>query len=93
MLRQKVYEAIDSERFYQERKWGSIEQHPHEVGGYILLMQKHLNDAMNNWCSSNGDYKALDELRKVLAIGVACAEQHSIPARSLTQPVSEKMRT
>ena len=42
MQREKVYDAIDAERFYQDRKWGTIDKHPHEVGGYILLMQKHL---------------------------------------------------
>lgn len=89
---EKVFEAIKSERYYQDRKWGHIKDHPHEVGGWLTLIRKHLTDAESAWCSSDGDYKALEELRKVLAIGVACAEQHGIPARSLTQPVSEKMR-
>jgi len=26
-----VYESIESERRYQDRKWGTVEQHPHEV--------------------------------------------------------------
>lgn len=92
MQRTKVYESIDSERYYQDRKWGPIEQHPHEVGGWLTLMRKLLTDAEAAWASSDGDYKALLELRKVLAVGVACAEQHGLPGRSLTQPVSEKMR-
>lgn len=92
MERNKVYESIDSERYYQDRKWGTVEQHPHEVGGWLTLMRKLLTDAEAAWAGSDGDYKALLELRKVLAVGVACAEQHSLPSRSLTQPVSEKMR-
>ena len=92
MPRENVYEAIDSERYYQDRKWGTVEQHPHEVGGWLTLMRKLLTDAEAAWAGSNGDYKALDELRKVLAVGVACAEQHGMPGRSLTQPVSKKMR-
>lgn len=93
MQREKIYEAIDSERQYQDRKWGTVEQHPHEVGGYLTLMRKLLTDAEAAWASSNGDYSAMNEIRKVLAVGVACAEQHSMPGRNLTQPVSEKIRT
>lgn len=89
MQREKVYKAIDSERQYQDRKWGTIQEHPHEVGGYLTLMRKLLTDAENAWASSSGDYGAMVEIRKVLAVGVACAEQHSMPPRSLTQPISE----
>lgn len=91
-LRDRVYDSIDSERFYQDRKWGSVQDRPHEVGGWLLLMRKLLTDAEAAWATSNNDYKALNDLRKVLAVGVACAEQHGLPGRSLTQPVSERMR-
>ena len=91
MKREKVYESVDSERDHQDRKWGTVEQHPHEVGGWLTLMRKLLTDAEAAWAGSNGDYKALLELRKVLAVGVACAEQHGLPGRSYQQPV-EKMR-
>lgn len=87
-----VYEAIESERRYQDRKWGTVEQHPHEVGAWLTLMRKHLSDAESAWASSDGDYGALNEIRKVLAIGVACAEQHGLPRRSVFVP-AEKVRT
>lgn len=90
--RQKVFDSIDSERYYQDRKWGTVDKHPHEVGGWLALMQVHLNEALQAWAGSNNDFKALNELRKVLAIAVACAEQHGLPGRSPTQPVSERMR-
>ncbi len=93
MDRSRVYKSIDSERFYQDRKWGKIEDHPHEVGAWLTLMRVHLADAEAHWATSNQDYPALLELRKVLAIGVACSEQHGLPGRSLVQPVSKKMRT
>ncbi len=93
MQRNEVYESIDSERHYQDKKWGNVQEHPHEVGGWLTLMRKLLADAEAAWASSNGDYQALVEIRKVLAVGVACAEQHGLPGRSLSQPVAEKMRT
>lgn len=81
--RNEVYKSIDTERYYQDRKWGTVDQHPHEVGGWLTLMRKLLTDAEAAWCSNNGDHKALIELRKILAVGIACAEQHGLPDRSL----------
>lgn len=92
MTRDDVYKSIDSERYYQDRKWGTAEVHPHEVGGWLTLMRKLLTDAEAAWSGSDGDYRALLELRKVLAVGVACAEQHGLPGRSYQQPV-ERMRS
>ena len=83
--RDSVYKAIDSERNYQDKKWGTIQEHPHEVGGYLTLMRKLLTDAEAAWSSSAGDHGAMVEIRKVLAVGVACAEQHFIPERSLAE--------
>lgn len=93
MDRQKVYKAIDSERDYQNRKWGNIQQHPHEVAGWLVLMRDHLRDAEHAWATRATDDSALDEIRKVLAIGVACCEQHGVTTRSkFTEPPPESMR-
>lgn len=92
MDRTKVFDAIDSERDYQDRKWGTPAEHPHEVGGYLTLMDVHLRRAQEAWAGANSDAAALESLRKVLAIGVACAEQHGIPGRSRSMPVSQRMR-
>lgn len=81
-----VLAAVIGERSHQDRKWGTIQQHPHEVGGYITLMRKLLNDAEVAWSTSRGDAGALDELRKVVAVGVACFEQHGVPSRTSKQP-------
>ncbi len=82
MDRQAVYVAIDSERDFQDRKWGTVSQHPHEIGGWLTLMRKLLRDAEVEWAESAGDYIALQEIRKVIAVGVACCEQHGVETRS-----------
>lgn len=92
MNRKNVFDAIDSERDYQDRKWGTLAEHPHEVGGYLTLMDVHLQRAKAAWAGASNDLGALEELRKVLSIGVACAEQHGIPSRPRGQAVSERMR-
>ncbi len=78
----EVFSAVHDERVYQDRKWGTPEQHPHEVGGYLTLMRKLLADAEAAWCTSRGDTGALDEVRKVVAVGFACMEQHGVVERS-----------
>jgi len=93
MERQLVYKAIDSERAFQDRKWGTIEKHSHEVGSWIVIMHKLLRDAEDAWSGAAGDYKALEEIRKVIAVGVACCEQHGVYTRSkFTEPPLESMR-
>ena len=92
MERSKVYEVIDSERKFQDRKWGTIEQHPHEVGGWLTLMRTLLSDAEKVWATNNNDGPALDEIRKVLAVGVACCEQHGVEHRWLHTDIEGKGR-
>lgn len=81
MERTKIYEAINSERDYQDQKWGTPKEHPHEVGGYITLMRNLLNRAEKAWAESSSNDTALAELRKTVAVGVACFEQHGVSRR------------
>ena len=80
-LRANVYDAIGTERYYQEQKWGMLEEHPQSVGGYLTLMRVHLAEAEAAWAKTDTDKEALHCLRKVLALGVACGEQHGLPKR------------
>ncbi len=81
MNREDVYSIIDNEREYQIKKWGSIKDKPHEVGAWITLMQHHLDIASKNWCENNNDISSLEEIKKVISIGVACGEQHGLKYR------------
>lgn len=93
MQRQQVFEAINSERAYQDGKWGAIEQHPHEVGGYLTIMRKLLTDAEAAWANSSDDTQALKEIRKVIAVGVACGEQHGLAMRPPRTASDERARS
>lgn len=81
-INKEVISAIHDERVFQNRKWGTIYEHPHEVGGYLTIMRKLLSDAEQSWSSKRGDVGALDEIRKVVAVGIACMEQHGPVTRS-----------
>lgn len=82
--RHEVFSAISDERVYQDRKWGTLEEHPHEVGSWLTIIRKLHDDAERAYMSQRGDQGALDEMRKVVAVGVACMEQHGVVQR---QPV------
>jgi hypothetical protein len=93
MERQKVYVAVDSERLHQDRKWGTIQQHPHEVGAWLTVIRQCLAKAEAAWCSNAGDYQALEEIRQIAAVAVACGEQHGLQTRSkFIEPPVESMR-
>lgn len=81
MERDKIFSIVDGERDWQDRKWGTIKQHPHEVGGWLTIMRRLLRDAEDAWASSSGDEAALHEIRKIIGTGIACAEQHGLPVR------------
>ncbi len=76
-----VISAIVNERAYQDAKWGTIQERPREVGTYLTLMRALLTDADRAYAKSKGDEPALNELRKVIAVGVACLEQHGVQDR------------
>jgi hypothetical protein len=93
MERAKVYEAIDSERLHQDRKWGTIDEHPHEVGAWLTIMRCLLAKAETEWSTKADDCAALREIRQILAVGVACCEQYGVETRSKwLEPPVESMR-
>ena len=81
MSQMQVEHLIAQERLYQDKKWGKLEDHPHEVGAWITLLGKFIADAQIAYCSSVGDAQALSEIRKVAALAFACLEQHGAPSR------------
>ena len=78
MKREDVYKIIDSERDYQESQWAG---HNHEVGAYLTMLRYYLTDAERAWTKNNGDGPALDVIRKIGSIAVACMEEHGVEKR------------
>ena len=91
-VREDVYKAIDSEREYQDRRWGNTmsgDRVPgcHEQGGdrtvdeFILYIAGYTNDLVENASHFADTDVKLDIIRKVTALGVAAMEQHGAPLR------------
>lgn len=74
-----VFALVRAERAYQDRKWGGLADHPHEVGAWLLVMKGKFDAAVAAWQTTPNDLPALVSLIKAVAVGVACLEQHAGP--------------
>lgn len=79
--RQKVYQAIDKERAYQEIRWANPKS---SVAEYLLYMEHYLNKAKSaisteepvELCNTTNT-----AIRKLAALAVACGEEHGMCPR------------
>lgn len=85
--RDRVYTAINSERDYQDALAANMtgdSQGQHPVASFILFMETYLHKAKavasTDW-SDRCDERTLEHIRKVVALGVSCMEQHGAPMR------------
>ena len=85
--RPNVYAAIDSEREYQDKKWGgarssgtagngerTLDEFSSYIYGYATDLQYLASHELD-------PVKKLDFVRKVAGLCVACMEQHGAPPR------------
>lgn len=75
--RQEVYDAVDDERDHQDAKWGTIDEHGHTIGEWILILEAELEEAKRAIIKGGGGRNSvLHEIRQVAAVAIACMEQH-----------------
>jgi len=78
-MKREIHEAIEKERMYQDDKHGSPEENPHSVAVWLLLMQAELNEALNSAIKGGvGRDNVIKEVIQVVALGIACLEQHGV---------------
>lgn len=87
--RSEVYKAIDSERDYQEVRWGPDKTdtgHKHSILEWLVYMQDYIAEALHiesRMATRDADKLALENIRKVVALGVVAMEQHGAPLRKM----------
>lgn len=97
--RSDVYRAIDSERNYQDSRWGktlSGDRPPTELqpGGtrtvdeFALYIVGYAHKLLDNASTFAITKDKLNIIRKISALGVACMEQHGAPMRDSRKPVA-----
>lgn len=82
MARSAVFRLLDGERDYQVSKWGEDESEWHKSPAeFVLYMEHHLAKARE--ATTHGDdISAMEQIRKVTALGVAAMELNGCAARS-----------
>lgn len=88
MKRKEVYRIIDGERDYQDKKWGGKKHdEANTISDWIYYMESCLEDAKGYYVADEIPQEAvLDELRQVVALGIACMEVLGVPERILIEP-------
>jgi hypothetical protein len=84
LRRTQVFSAISTERLYQYIKWEEKREdagHVPTEGDYLTYMRSYLQEAEDQLTREAGSLNALDTLRKVVTLGVACLENHGCPDR------------
>lgn len=86
--RSEVYAAIDSERAYQDARWGTTESSGKSgVGGartldeFVLYIDGYTRDLVQVASHELDPAAKLAFVRKVAGLCVACMEQHGAPLR------------
>jgi hypothetical protein len=83
MKRSDVYRTIDSERDYQDKRWGIVDDpnyQSYEPSQFLIDIEMHLNKAKEHNYNINKE-GVLEEMRKIGALCVKCGEVHGMLER------------
>lgn len=83
MKRSEVYELIDAERDYQDNfrpMLGAKSDSDHSVADWVLFLEHLLSEAKYEIYQMD-DAAALQYIRKLTAVGVACMENNDTDPR------------
>lgn len=92
MKRAEVYQVVDGERDYQDKKWGSTASSNQPGNGertideFAAYIQGYTNDLIYVTSHFGDPAQKLDVMRKIAGLCVACAEQHGLPERGTVLP-------
>lgn len=87
LLREDVYKALDTERDYQDGKWGHSlsDDRPGDgfrsIDEFALYIEGYTKDLVQQCSHYANPEDKLDIVRKVGALCVACMEHHGAPHR------------
>lgn len=84
MNREKIYKVIDSERNYQDKKWGSPESKDYvkyPSSQFLIDIEKHLSDAKTAQYQIN-EIEVKEQIRKIAALCVKFGEVHGLNFRN-----------
>lgn len=77
----EIIDAIIEERDYQDKKWGSIHNHPHTPFEWVGIMEKKVADAKKAYFQRPATELMLAEILQAVAVGIAMLQQHGVETR------------
>lgn len=82
-IRLKVFDAVEAEREYQRLRWGNPDgtEKENSVPAFLTYMQYYQAEATRIASKYSNTVFARDAIRKIVALGVACLEQHGVVER------------
>lgn len=86
--REEVYQAIDSERDYQDGRWNettTTSEGLHTPAEWLVYIQDYLREAFtqaSRFGNPESNDMVMNTIRKITAMGVAAMEQNGAPHRS-----------
>lgn len=91
MNRETVYNAINTERDYQDRTWGGTksDRQPSDapnsmertIDEFALYVTRYTNQLIEVCGTSDYPEVKMEVFRKIAALCVACGERHGMPER------------
>lgn len=76
---ERAINILVDERLYQDNKHGSIEDVPHAIGGWILLIEAELAEAKQALIKGGrGRDGVMHEIAQIGALALAAIEQHGM---------------
>ncbi len=82
--REKVYAAINTERYYQDHAWPLGQEPEFSIGEEILLIEEYARRAREAWTDEKqgAEVETLNTVRKIAGIAVRCMENHGAQQRT-----------
>ena len=74
-MNEPIYDLINAERQYQDRHHGTLDENPHSIGEWLIILEAELDEAKHSWVKL-GEEAALFEVLQFAAVAIACLEQH-----------------
>jgi hypothetical protein len=82
---EEVIDIIEDEIDYGNEIWEASSDSEHTPTEWVLYMEHYMNDMkriLSTQANPTADRNAMDQMRKVLAMGVRCAVQNGMPYRN-----------
>ena len=84
LTRKQVYDLIDGERDYQDKKWQGEEYRDHSIEEWLIYMEDYINEAKHYFAREPYEIrtpKGQAIMRKIAAMAVCAMESNGAPPR------------